>query len=167
MHYTVVLKLGTRIYVFGSIVSFQDLDSVEATSLSYTVDGQGITQKDISTNEPSNQHVPEFDSGPLSDGRHELSMSYTFDDPEGSNANFYLDYIIYDATENATISDFSQIFIDDNSPYLQWSSTGWSASHTPTLSEMSPSSGTFNESVAEATASGATVSLLFWGELMI
>lgn len=156
--------IGTHIYVFGSLVSLADSKQVQPITLTFTVDGEGPAPNTISTNQPSNQHVLAFDSEAVSDEEHQLNMSYTF---TGSNANFYLDYLIYDASENSTISDSSHIFIDDTSPYLQWSSSGWSSSHIPTLSESSPTSGTFNQSVAEATASGATVSLLFWGEFLV
>lgn len=89
-------------------------------------------------------------------------MSFSF---PGNDSMFYLDYLIYDAFENSTINGkTATIFIDDMSPYLQYSPTGWVPDHKPSFGSVtSQEAVTFNASIAQATTSGANVSLSFFG----
>lgn len=159
--------LGTSIFVFGSLNENggEEKGGHESdTTLGFVLDGIGPSVDVIP--EPlttlTTQHFSAFNSTALDDGTHQLNMTVSF---VGNVTDFFLDYIIYDAGENTTISnkDTSRIFIDDTSQFVQYSSTGWNAEREPQFSSLEPIAATFNDTVTQATAAGASLSLTYWG----
>lgn len=83
-------------------------------------------------------------------------------------ADFFIDYIIYEASANSTISGSdaktSFIFVDDTSSYLEYSSD-WTHTVTnfPGNADFNLTDATYNSSVMAPTSPWATVSLEFFG----
>lgn len=116
-------------------------------------------------------HVPIFTSDRLSEGNHTLGISISpeHEDPSDiAGSSFQLDYLIYEATVNSTISNSttSWVFVDDSNPFLAYSEGDWS---TPGTTVWVPSTSltldevTLNRTLTASTAPGATVYLQFTG----
>lgn len=155
--------LGSSISVFGTFLDIEKDSNVDSTLFSFTIDGNQQETQEYPVSFPTDQHVGIFNSTTLTDEPHLLGISYAFD---GTNSNFWLDYILYEAADNSSISntETARIFIDDTSPYLQYSSSNWTPGHSHTMAEStSTRAATFNMTVAQSSGPNATASLTFYG----
>lgn len=162
-YFSYTFSIGTFISVFGSILNIKDGPSGSDTTLGFSLDGIGQQSTDISADQENDQHRGVYNSSSLSVNNHQLNISISF---PGNDSVFYLDYLIYDASENSSITNptTSTIFIDDTSPYLQYSQAGWTLGHGPSFGSVtSEEAVTLNASIAQATTLGANVSLTFFG----
>lgn len=94
----------------------------------------------------------------------EISGSWDLSHP----SNVAIDYLIYEATVNSTISQSptgnqtSFIFVDDTSPYLEYNQGGWEPNPAVHI-DLLHNSGIFNASVTQPLSPNSTVSLDFTG----
>lgn len=168
-------NIGSGIGMYGTIGGETDTcANCVATSLSWSIDG--ITQPviNISDTDSTRHHTPFLLASQLVDGLHSLSVQVLTSVPNSSKqSNFFPDYFIYEATINSTIpnsdNQTSWIFVDDQSPYLDYGDFGWS-SDVPAFSQSGSFNITdisFNSSLTFPTETSSLVMLNFSGTYIV
>lgn len=169
--------IGSSISVFGTAAGSDTScgTCLLNTSLSFSIDGTTYSNITVEATSVTRRHVPFFTSpSPLSgDDTHKLSMEVLTSAPETNVSAFYFDYIIYEATLNSSIpsptEQTSWIFVDDQSPYLEYNKGGWSRNilNAPFTANFNLTDVAFNSSVIGPMDSSSTVSLNFTGTSLI
>lgn len=161
---------GSSISVYGTI---EGGDGFSNTNVSFSLDGNMISTSIIAATSYTRRHIPFFVSPPMQDSSHTLEVEVLTSASTGTDSNFFIDYLIYEASENSTVSDntneTSWIFIDDQSSYLQYSEDGWTGDvlDFPQQANFNLTDVTLNSSVMGPTSSSSTFSLNFTGILRL
>lgn len=161
---------GSQISVISKIPINTDSNNV-TTNVNFSIDSTVVYSTTCVTNNQWQTHVPIFTSDRLSEGNHTLGISISPEHKNASNiagSSFQLDYLIYEATVNSTItnSTTSWVFVDDSNPFISYSVDDWS---TPGTTVWVPSTSltldavTLNRTLTASTAPGATMYLEFTG----
>lgn len=163
------MKKGSSIQVFGTINFPGDSD----TTVSFAVDGNVQASPTFSAEEGLDHGRQLFASSPLDrNTTHVLTVtilasnSFNLTHP----SDLFLDFLIYEATVNSTIprsdagNQTSWIFVDDTSPYLEYSDGGW-VPNPVDYTGLLHNSSVFNASITQPLGQNSTVSLNFTGAL--
>lgn len=164
MHTESITILGSSISLYGTIGGG---DGFSSTNVSFGLDGNIISTSVITSSSDTRRHIPFFVSPSMPDSSHTLGVEVLTSASTLTDSNFFIDYLIYEASENSTVStteDTSWIFIDDHSPYLNYSD-GWTGNVLgfPQQGNFNLTDATFNSSVMGPTSSSSNVSLKFTG----
>lgn len=133
------------------------------TDIAYTLDDSASTSHTIESGSPGvvlgHQNIFTIDS--LTGGNHTIEITIL---TQTDNTNFELDYFLVEAPSNSSIetSPTSVLFIDDTSPYLNYSSQADWTNTTPSLDAPQVNL-VMNGSSTGTLAAGATVSFTFTG----
>ncbi|KAJ7640687.1 hypothetical protein DFH06DRAFT_619916 [Mycena polygramma] len=146
---------GTSISVFG--LTRADSSKPNMT-LEFAIDGVFQQSATLQPHQFESFHSRFFESSTLGDGQHSLEITI------GSinTTNVLLDYLIYEASQNATLDSSAQILVLNTSPQLAYSQ-GWSTGITGLRSGLIEQAISLNNSVEGAADLGATVALNFTG----
>lgn len=169
------MTTGSSISVFGTVPGISvGTVNYTSTNVSFSIDGN--TFPTITTQVPPNtrRHVPFFVSPALSPSSHTLEIKILTSASSTNESDFLIDYLIYNAPVNSTISTSAEgqltsgIFVDDRSPYLNYSEGGWSNDvlDFPGQADFNLTDASFNSSVTGPTGPSSTVSLSFTGTLL-
>ncbi|KAF7366026.1 hypothetical protein MVEN_00478500 [Mycena venus] len=148
---------GTSISVFGLIRANSNKPN---TTFDFAIDGVVQSSKTIPTDQNEHFHRNFFASQALEDGRHTLGITIS----NISSSDVLLDYLIYEASQNATLdpSSSARLLALNTYPQLAYSQ-GWSTGITGLRSGLVETAITLNNSVEGAADLGATVALNFTG----
>ncbi|KAJ7842520.1 hypothetical protein B0H13DRAFT_2098696 [Mycena leptocephala] len=147
---------GTSISVFGLILANSNKPN---TTFDFSIDGIFQNSNTIPTDQNEHFHRRFFASQALEDERHTLEITVS----NISSTDVLLDYLIYEASQNATLdpSSSARLLVLNTSPQLAYSQ-GWSAGITLRLGLVEAAI-SLNNSVEGAADLGATVALNFTG----
>ncbi|KAJ6591262.1 hypothetical protein DFH09DRAFT_197385 [Mycena vulgaris] len=147
---------GTSISVFGLIRANSKKPN---TTFDFAIDGIFQSSTTIPSDQNEHFHRRFFASPTLVDGRHTVEITIS----NISSTDVLLDYLIYEASQNATLdpSSSARLLVLNTNSQLAYSQ-GWGTGITPRpgLTETAIS---LNNSVEGATDLGATVALNFTG----
>ncbi|KAJ7339024.1 hypothetical protein DFH08DRAFT_1013759 [Mycena albidolilacea] len=148
---------GTSISVFGLIGRNSNKPN---TTFDFSIDGVFQNSTIIPSDENEHFHRRFFASQALEDGRHTLEIAIS----QISSTNVLLDYLIYEASQNATLDPLSsaQLLVLNTNPQLAYSQ-GWSTGISGLRSGLFETAISLNNSVEGAVDLGATVALNFTG----
>ncbi|KAJ7851892.1 hypothetical protein B0H13DRAFT_2084747, partial [Mycena leptocephala] len=148
---------GTSISVFGLILANSNKPN---TTFDFSIDGIFQNSNTIPTDQNEHFHRRFFASQALEDGRHTLEITIS----NISSTDVLLDYLIYEASQNATLdpSSSARLLVLNTSPQLAYSQ-GWSTVITGLRSGLVEAAISLNNSVEGAADLGATVALNFTG----
>ncbi|KAJ7037603.1 hypothetical protein C8F04DRAFT_1256820 [Mycena alexandri] len=148
---------GTSISVFGLIRANPNKPN---TTFDFSMDGVFQNSLIIPTDQSEHFHRRFFASQALEDGRHTLEIAIS----NISSTDVLLDYLIYEASQNATLdlSSSARLLVLNTSPQLAYSQ-GWSTGITGLRSGLVEAAISLNNSVEGAADLGATVALNFTG----
>jgi hypothetical protein len=168
--------LGSSVSVFGTVPGLNELSAYTSTNVSFSIDGNVISNSTFLVPPVTRRHVPFFVSPFLPSSSsglntHTLEIDILTSAAATNESNFLIDYLIYNATINSTIptpeKQTSWVFVDDQSEYLQYSNrvNGWSQNvlgfqETPNFNLTDAA---FNSSVTGPTSASSSVSLHFTG----
>ncbi|KAJ7136877.1 hypothetical protein C8R44DRAFT_363587 [Mycena epipterygia] len=146
---------GTSISVFARIAPNSRSTT---TTLSFAIDDAFVNSTIIKSDAAAHFHHLLFHSPTLIAGPHTLVITLT----NMTSSDVFLDYLIYEASQNSTLDSFSRLLVLNTSPYLAYSQ-GWSSNLGGLKSPLVESAVTLNNSVAGAADLGATVAFNFTG----
>lgn len=151
-----MIEPGTSISVFSRIAA----NANNATTiLTFTIDDHLVNSTAVISDENEHFHHRLFSSPTLADGSHTLEITLT----NRTSSDVFLDYLIYEASENSPLDSSARLLILNTSPYLAYSQ-GWSSGIgeglRPGLVETAVS---LNNSVEGAADLGAIVAFNFTG----
>lgn len=162
---TICNDSGSSIQVFGTNLSPGDND----TTVTFSIDGNVLATPTIYASQAPYQNQQFFSSQPLpSNTAHRLTMEISGSFSLTHPSDVVLDFLIYEATANSTIpssetaSQTSWIFVDDTSPYLEYSRDSWQPNPASYI-ELLHNSSIVNASVTQPLSQNSTVSLNFTG----
>ncbi|KAJ7607016.1 hypothetical protein B0H17DRAFT_1153993 [Mycena rosella] len=146
---------GTSISVFG----LTRADSTKPNmTLEFAIDGSFQKSATIQPHQFETYHLKFFESPTLADGHHTLEITIS----SINSTDVLLDYLIYEASQNATLEGSAQILVLNTSPQLTYSQ-GWSTGITGLRDGLIEQAISLNNSVEGAADLGATVALNFTG----
>ncbi|KAJ7694747.1 hypothetical protein B0H17DRAFT_1198916 [Mycena rosella] len=146
---------GTSISVFG----LTRADSTKTNmTLEFAIDGSFQKSATIQPHQFETFHLKFFESPTLADGHHTLEITIS----SINSTDVLLDYLIYEASQNATLEGSAQILVLNTSPQLTYSQ-GWSTGITGLRGGLIEQAISLNNSVEGAADLGATVALNFTG----
>ncbi|KAJ7653851.1 hypothetical protein B0H17DRAFT_1214512 [Mycena rosella] len=146
---------GTSISVFG----LTRADSTKTNmTLEFAIDGSFQKSATIQPHQFETFHLKFFESPTLADGHHTLEITIS----SINSTDVLLDYLIYEASQNATLEGSAQILVLNTSPQLTYSQ-GWSTGITGLRDGLIEQAISLNNSVEGAADLGATVALNFTG----
>jgi hypothetical protein len=149
---------GTSVSVFAT------LDNYPISTYNFTVDGAHAST--WAKNAPSPTfHQQVYTSGTLDDGEHQLELNLVSANDTGTSLDNFFDYIIYTPSQNASLANTNSnqyLFIDDTSPYIHYSSSGWTQNGASDFNANSFYS--YNNSINMASSAGAQATVYFEGQ---
>lgn len=165
---------GNSISVFGTTPGLNEGTAYTSTDVSFSIDGTLISNNTYPVPSTTRRHIPFLVSPDLSfssSNTHTLEIEVLSAASTTNRSDFLIDYLIYNATVNSTIpspeKQTSWVFVDDQSPYLNYSQggNGWSGNviNFPGTSDFNLTDAAFNSSVMGPTSSSSTVTLNFTG----
>ncbi|KAJ7137057.1 hypothetical protein C8R44DRAFT_608380 [Mycena epipterygia] len=142
----------TSISVFSRIAANPNKTT---TTLSFMIDDRFLNTTVIQTDQNEHFHQELFSSPTLPDGSHTLDITLT----NITSNDVFLDYFIYEASQNSTLATSPRLLVLNTSPHLAYSQ-GWSSGIVlrPGLAESAVS---LNSSVQGAADVGATLAFNF------
>ncbi|KAJ7135722.1 hypothetical protein C8R44DRAFT_869433 [Mycena epipterygia] len=146
---------GSSISVFSRIGA--NLQNT-TTTLSFAIDNAFVNSTIVKTDQFEHFHQLLFHSPPLMEGSHTLVVTLT----NITSKDVFLDYLIYEASQNSTLDSSSRLLILNTSPYLAYSQ-GWSPGIVGLRPGLIEPAVSLNNSVAGAADLGATVAFNFTG----
>lgn len=153
-------RLGTSISAWATINR-----SKSSTDIAYTLDDGAPTSQTVESGTPGvvlgHQNIFTIDS--LTSGNHTVEITVL---TQTEDTNFEFDYFLVEAPANSSIetSPTSVLFIDDTSPYLNYSSQeDWTDTTSYLNSNWPQGNVVMNGSSMGVLTAGATVSFTFTG----
>ncbi|KAJ6600040.1 hypothetical protein DFH09DRAFT_901758 [Mycena vulgaris] len=149
---------GTSISVFGLI---RPNSNKPNTTFDFAIDGIFQSSTTIQSDHTGHFHRRFFASPTLVDGRHTVEITTS----NINSTDVLLDYLIYEASQNATLdpSSSARLLVLNTSPQLAYSQ-GWSTGITGLRPGLVETAISLNNSVEGAADLGATVALNFTGD---
>ncbi|KAJ7115172.1 hypothetical protein C8R44DRAFT_983990 [Mycena epipterygia] len=128
------------------------------TTLSFAIDNAFVNSTIVKTDQFEHFHKLLFRSPTLMERSHTLVIKLT----NITSKDVFLDYLIYEASQNSTLDSSSRLLILDTSPYLAYSQ-GWSPGIVGLRPGLIEPAVSLNNSVAGAADLGPTVAFNFTG----